>query len=101
MHAASSRTGHRLRARNRAEGPPPGLALASRLRHQPKTPLILPIRERTTREWASVGDGEKLDTLTVPIPVRKLIIDVAGTRDLYPIRHDRDFAKATAPGTSS
>ena len=50
--------------------------------------------ELTTREWASVADDEKLDTLTVKITLRKLIIDVAGTRDLYPIHHDRDFAKA-------
>ena len=50
--------------------------------------------ELSTREWASVADGEKLDTLTVRVTLRKLIIDVAGTRDLYPIHHDRDFAKA-------
>ena len=43
-----------------------------------------------------MGDGEKLDTLRVPITIRKLIIDVAGTRDLYTIRHDRGFAKANA-----
>jgi acyl dehydratase len=50
--------------------------------------------ELPTREWASVADGERLDTLTVRVTLRKLIIDVAGTRDLYPIHHDRDFAKA-------
>lgn len=50
--------------------------------------------ERTTREWTSVADGEPLETLTLEITLRRLIIDAAGTRDLYPIHHDRDFAKA-------
>ena len=41
-----------------------------------------------------MADGEELAPLTVTVTLRRLIIDVAGTRDLYPIHHDRDFAKA-------
>ncbi len=47
----------------------------------------------TTREWSSVDEGEELVSVTFPITMRTLMIDVAGTRDLYPIHHDREFAK--------
>lgn len=46
-----------------------------------------------TREWSSVNEGDQLTSLTFPISMRTLMIDVAGTRDLYPIHHDREFAK--------
>lgn len=46
-----------------------------------------------TRTWSSVTEGEQLSNLTFPISMRTLMIDVAGTRDLYPIHHDREFAK--------
>lgn len=47
----------------------------------------------TTRQWNEVSEGDELDPVTFPITMRTLMIDVAGTRDLYPIHHDRDFAK--------
>lgn len=47
----------------------------------------------TTRRWTEVQEGDQLSPLTFPITMRTLMIDVAGTRDLYPIHHDRDFAK--------
>jgi len=48
----------------------------------------------TTRRWDDVREGDQLESVTFPIKMRALMIDVAGTRDLYPIHHDRDFAKA-------
>ncbi len=47
----------------------------------------------TTRNWTDVEEGDELDGLIFPITMRTLVIDAAGTRDLYPIHHDREFAK--------
>ena len=49
----------------------------------------------TTRRWDDVHEGDQLAPLSFPVTMRALMIDVAGTRDLYPIHHDRDFAKAS------
>lgn len=47
----------------------------------------------TTRRWDEVAEGDDLGGVRFPITMRTLMIDVAGTRDLYPIHHDREFAK--------
>jgi acyl dehydratase len=47
----------------------------------------------STLDWNSINDGEQITSITFPISLRTLMIDVAGTRDLYPIHHDREFAK--------
>ncbi len=46
-----------------------------------------------TLVWAAINEGDQLPGLTFSISMRTLMIDVAGTRDLYPIHHDREFAK--------
>lgn len=46
-----------------------------------------------TRLWNDVNEGDSVTDLVFPISMRTLMIDVAGTRDLYPIHHDREFAK--------
>lgn len=46
-----------------------------------------------TRQWSDVSEGDELAPVSFPITMRTLMIDVAGTRDLYPIHHDREFAK--------
>ena len=46
-----------------------------------------------TRRWDAVHEGDQLDPVSFPVTMRALMIDVAGTRDLYPIHHDREFAK--------
>lgn len=46
-----------------------------------------------TLDWTSVSEGDEVSSLEFPISMRTLMIDVAGTRDLYPIHHDREFAK--------
>ena len=51
------------------------------------------IGQFTTRDWAEVKEGDEVTSVTFPITLRTLMIDVAGTRDLYPIHHDREFAK--------
>lgn len=47
-----------------------------------------------TLAWDEVSEGDQLSPITFPITMRTLMIDVAGTRDLYPIHHDREFAKS-------
>lgn len=46
-----------------------------------------------TRRWSDVREGDQLAPVQFPVTMRALMIDVAGTRDLYPIHHDREFAK--------
>jgi acyl dehydratase len=45
------------------------------------------------RIWDAVHEGDEISTVEFPLTLRNLMIDVAGTRDLYPIHHDREFAK--------
>lgn len=47
----------------------------------------------TTLRWDDVREGQELTSVTFPLTLRNLMIDVSGTRDLYPIHHDRDFAR--------
>jgi len=43
--------------------------------------------------WADVREGQDLPPLTFPVTYRTLAMDVAGTRDIYPIHHDPVFAR--------
>jgi acyl dehydratase len=47
----------------------------------------------TTLNWDAVKEGDQMTSVSFPLTLRNLMIDVAGTRDLYPIHHDREFAK--------
>jgi len=49
---------------------------------------------RRSREWADVSVGEELEPLTFEVTRSTLAKDVVGTRDLYPIHHDHEFARA-------
>ena len=50
--------------------------------------------EFQNRTWDSVSEGDSMPELGFgPITVTTLAMDVSGTRDLYPIHHDREFAK--------
>lgn len=46
-----------------------------------------------TLTWTSVSEGDKVAPIEFPVSLRTLMIDVSGTRDLYPIHHDREFAR--------
>jgi acyl dehydratase len=48
---------------------------------------------RTTLNWNDIKEGDEVTPITFPVSMRTMMIDVAGTRDLYPIHHDREFAK--------
>lgn len=47
----------------------------------------------TSRQWDAVTTGDTLDVVTFPLAMRNMVIDAAGTRDLNPIHHDREFAQ--------
>jgi acyl dehydratase len=50
--------------------------------------------EFENRKWDGVSEGDAMTELEFgPITVTTLAMDVSGTRDLYPIHHDREFAK--------
>lgn len=51
------------------------------------------IGEFMTRRWDDVHEGDELGATTMDVTMRRLITDVSGTRDPYPIHHDREFAK--------
>ncbi len=44
--------------------------------------------------WEDVEVGEALPALHFPITVKTLALAVAGTRDLMPYHHDREYAKS-------
>ncbi len=45
--------------------------------------------------WADVTEGQTLPALTFPVTYSTLAKDVAGTRDIYRVHHDPDFARST------
>jgi 3-oxo-4,17-pregnadiene-20-carboxyl-CoA hydratase beta subunit len=51
------------------------------------------VGEFVTRPWEDVHEGDQLGSTTLEVTMRRLMMDVSGTRDLYPIHHDREFAK--------
>jgi acyl dehydratase len=44
--------------------------------------------------WSDVAEGDALPTIEFAVSYTTLALDVAGTRDPYPIHHDPDFAHA-------
>jgi acyl dehydratase len=55
---------------------------------------VVSVGEFVTRRWDDVHEGDELGSTTLDVTMRRLMMDVSGTRDLYPIHHDREFAKA-------
>ena len=46
------------------------------------------------RDWDGVGEGSDMPPLEFgPVTMTTQVMDASGTRDLYPIHHDREFAK--------
>ncbi len=48
----------------------------------------------STLTWGDVEVGTELPPLTFPVTLTTLAKDVAGTRDIYPIHHDPEFARS-------
>ena len=50
-------------------------------------------REYLSRVWGEVAEGDELPELEMPISYRRVIQDVAATRDFFPGHHDPAYAK--------
>ncbi len=43
--------------------------------------------------WEDVREGEELKGFSLELTMTRMIAQVSGTQDFYPIHHDRDFAR--------
>jgi len=50
-------------------------------------------REYLSKVWSEVAEGDTLPELVMPISYRRVIQDVAATRDFFPGHHDPAYAK--------
>ena len=52
--------------------------------------------ERKQLYWEDVTVGQEIPTsFTMKLDLMRVILQVSGTQDWYPVHHDRDFAKAS------
>jgi acyl dehydratase len=45
------------------------------------------------RYWDDVREGEALAGFSMDVTMTRMVLQVSGTQDFYPIHHDRDFAR--------
>ena len=43
--------------------------------------------------WDTVHEGDELQGFSVELGATRMVAQVSGTQDFYPIHHDRDFAR--------
>ena len=43
--------------------------------------------------WEHVREGEELKGFSLELTMTRMVAQVSGTQDFYPIHHDRDFAR--------
>jgi len=43
--------------------------------------------------WEDVAEGTEISAISLELTMKRLIMAVCGTRDFYPVHHDRDFAR--------
>ena len=56
-------------------------------------------RDSTQRRWEDVRDGEELPGFELQLTWTKMVEQVSGSQDFYPVHHDPDFAaEAGHPG---
>jgi acyl dehydratase len=46
------------------------------------------------RYWEDVKEGETLPGFALELTMSRMVQQVSGTQDFYPIHHDRDFARS-------
>jgi acyl dehydratase len=44
--------------------------------------------------WEDVREGEALPGFSLELTPTRMVLQVSGTQDFYPIHHDRDFARS-------
>jgi acyl dehydratase len=47
-----------------------------------------------TRYWDDVREGEALEGFSLELTMTRMVLQVSGTQDFYPVHHDREFARA-------
>jgi acyl dehydratase len=45
-------------------------------------------------QWEDVAEGDELPTVSLEITRNRIVIIVSATRDIFPLHHDEDFARA-------
>jgi acyl dehydratase len=45
--------------------------------------------------WEDVAEGTEISPISLELTMKRLIMAVCGTRDFYPVHHDRDFARSS------
>ncbi len=48
----------------------------------------------TTLDWSSIGIGDELTPLEVPMTATRIVAGAIATRDFMPVHHDRDYANS-------
>lgn len=46
------------------------------------------------RSWEDVHEGEELKGFSIELTMTRMVLQVSGTQDFYPIHHDQAFARA-------
>jgi acyl dehydratase len=47
-----------------------------------------------TRCWEDVREGDELAGFSLELTVTRLVLQVSGTQDVYPVHHDQAFARS-------
>jgi acyl dehydratase len=50
--------------------------------------------EATGRVWGDVQEGEELPGFSLTLTATRMVLQVSGTQDVYPVHHDPAFARA-------
>ncbi len=51
-----------------------------------------------TRYWEDASEGEEVQGFSLPLTMTRMVLQVSGTQDFYPLHHDREFARAGGHG---
>lgn len=51
------------------------------------------MRPAPQRHWEDVEDGEELPGFSLALDMTRMVLQVSGTQDFYPVHHDPDFAR--------
>ena len=46
------------------------------------------------RRWEDVREGEELAGFSLELTATRMVLQVSGTQDVYPVHHDRAFARS-------
>ena len=47
-----------------------------------------------TRSWSGVSEGDELPGFSLELTPTRMVLQVSGTQDVYPVHHDQAFARA-------